>query len=92
MGEVAQADFRTDAEQEECGGVLPRVEVARVAFLLVKKRLRETWKCKWRSPWPTYRATRGSKLPEHPMAEAANYTLSQWEELTVFTSDGSDGR
>jgi len=33
MDEVAQADFRTDAEQEECGGVLPRAEVARVAFL-----------------------------------------------------------
>jgi transposase len=28
-------------------------------------------------------------LPKHPMAEAANYTLSQWEELTVFTSDGA---
>src|SRR6266849_7467973 len=28
-------------------------------------------------------------LPKHPMAEAVNYTLSQWEELTVFTSDGS---
>ena len=23
------------------------------------------------------------------MAEAVNYTLSQWEELTVFTSDGA---
>jgi transposase len=28
-------------------------------------------------------------LPKHPMAEAANYTLSQWEELTVFTRDGA---
>jgi len=28
--EVAQADFRTDAEREECGGVLPRAEVMRV--------------------------------------------------------------
>jgi transposase len=28
-------------------------------------------------------------LPKHPMAEAVNYTLSQWEELTVFTSDGA---
>jgi transposase len=28
-------------------------------------------------------------LPKHPMAEAANYTLGQWEELTVFTSDGA---
>jgi Transposase IS66 family len=27
--------------------------------------------------------------PKHPMAEAVNYTLSQWEELTVFTSDGA---
>jgi transposase len=28
-------------------------------------------------------------LPKHPMAEAANYTLSQWAELTVFCSDGA---
>jgi transposase len=28
-------------------------------------------------------------LPKHPMAEAVNYTLSQWEELTVFTNDGA---
>jgi len=28
-------------------------------------------------------------LPKQPMAEAVNYTLSQWEELTVFTSDGA---
>jgi hypothetical protein len=28
-------------------------------------------------------------LPRHPMAEAVNYALSQWEELTVFTSDGA---
>jgi hypothetical protein len=41
MDEVAQTDFRADAEREECGGVLPRAEVARVAFLLWKKRLRE---------------------------------------------------
>jgi transposase len=26
-------------------------------------------------------------LPKHPMAEAVNYTLSQWEELTVFTRE-----
>src|SRR5258707_13142094 len=37
MDEVAQADFRTDAEREECGGVLPRAEVARVGFLLVEE-------------------------------------------------------
>ena len=36
MDEVAQADFRTDAEREACGGVLPRAEVARVAFLATK--------------------------------------------------------
>lgn len=41
MDEVAQADFRTDAEWGECGGVLPRAEVARVAFLLVEETLRE---------------------------------------------------
>jgi transposase len=27
-------------------------------------------------------------LPKHPMAEAVNYALGQWEELTVFCSDG----
>jgi len=37
MDEVAQADFRTAAEGEECGGVLPRAEVVRAAFLLVEK-------------------------------------------------------
>jgi hypothetical protein len=28
-------------------------------------------------------------LPKHPMAEAVNYTLSQWIELNVFCSDGA---
>jgi transposase len=28
-------------------------------------------------------------LPKHPMAEAVNYTLGQWEELIVFTKDGA---
>jgi transposase len=28
-------------------------------------------------------------LPKHPMAEAVNYTLSQWAELTVFCGDGA---
>jgi transposase len=28
-------------------------------------------------------------LPKHPMAEAVNYTLSQWTELNVFSSDGA---
>jgi transposase len=28
-------------------------------------------------------------LPKHPMAEAVNYTLGQWDELTVFTEDGA---
>jgi transposase len=28
-------------------------------------------------------------LPKHPMAEAVNYTLSQWEALNVFTRDGT---
>ncbi|MGC4048139.1 MAG: IS66 family transposase [Paludibaculum sp.] len=28
-------------------------------------------------------------LPKHPMAEAINYALSQWAELTVFCSDGA---
>ena len=37
MDEVAQADFRTDVKWAECGGVLPRAEVLRVAFLLVEE-------------------------------------------------------
>jgi transposase len=28
-------------------------------------------------------------LPKHPMADAVNYTLGQWDALTVFTSDGA---
>ena len=28
-------------------------------------------------------------LPKHPMADAVNYTLGQWEALTVFTTDGA---
>jgi transposase len=28
-------------------------------------------------------------LPKHPMADAVNYVLSQWEALAVFTTDGA---
>ncbi len=28
-------------------------------------------------------------LPKHPMADAINYVLNQWAELTVFCSDGA---
>ena len=28
-------------------------------------------------------------LPKHPMAEAINYALGQWAELSVFCSDGA---
>lgn len=28
-------------------------------------------------------------LPKHPMAEAVNYALGQWEALNVFTTDGA---
>jgi transposase len=28
-------------------------------------------------------------LPKHPMAEAVNYTLNQWQALSVFASDGA---
>lgn len=28
-------------------------------------------------------------LPKHPMAEAVNYALAQWQELNVFCSDGA---
>jgi transposase len=32
---------------------------------------------------------RDQLLPKHPMAEAVNYTLNQWKELNVFTTDGA---
>jgi len=28
-------------------------------------------------------------IPKHPMADAVNYTLGQWQALTVFTTDGA---
>jgi transposase len=34
-------------------------------------------------------AWKGQILPKHPMAEAVNYALGQWEELNVFCSDGA---
>ena len=37
MDEVAQIDFRTEAEWEECGGILPRAALVRAAFLLVEE-------------------------------------------------------
>jgi hypothetical protein len=33
-------------------------------------------------------AWRDRLLPKHPMAEAINYTLNQWTELSVFAHDG----
>ena len=33
--------------------------------------------------------TKEQLLPKHPMAEAVNYVLSQWNELNVFCSDGA---
>ena len=32
---------------------------------------------------------RDQLLPKHPMAEAVNYALNQWNELNVFTKDGA---
>jgi hypothetical protein len=32
---------------------------------------------------------RDQLLPKHPMAEAVNYALNQWDELSVFTTDGA---
>jgi hypothetical protein len=37
MDEVVQAIFRTDAEREECGSVVPGAEVARLPFLLMEE-------------------------------------------------------
>ena len=34
-------------------------------------------------------AWKAQLLPKHPMAEAINYALSQWEELSVFCADGA---
>jgi hypothetical protein len=34
-------------------------------------------------------AWRDQLLPKHPMAEAVNYALNQWNELNVFTRDGA---
>ncbi len=34
-------------------------------------------------------AWREQLLPKHPMAEAINYALSPWQELSVFSSDGA---
>ena len=34
-------------------------------------------------------AWKGQLLPKHPMAEAIQYGLSQWQELNVFLSDGA---
>ncbi len=34
-------------------------------------------------------AWRDQLLPKHPMAEAVSYTLNQWKELNVFTTDGA---
>jgi len=39
-----------------------------------------------RQKWLTWKE---QLLPKHPMAEAVNYVLSQWEELSVFTTDGA---
>jgi hypothetical protein len=36
-------------------------------------------------PW----AWKEQLLPKHPMAEAVNYALNQWDELNVFTTDGA---
>jgi len=37
----------------------------------------------------TLRAWEDQLLPKHPMAEAVNYTLNQWNELNDFASDGA---
>ena len=39
---------------------------------------------------PRLLAWKEQLLPKHPMAEAVNYTLSQWEALTVFATDGAE--
>jgi transposase len=34
-------------------------------------------------------AQKAKLLPKHPLAEAIGYTLNQWRELTLFTTDGA---
>jgi hypothetical protein len=34
-------------------------------------------------------ACKEQSLPKHPMVEAVNYALGQWEQLNVFCSDGA---
>jgi transposase len=39
--------------------------------------------------WNKFLACKEQLRPKHPMAEAVNYTLGQWEELNVFCFDGA---
>jgi len=38
---------------------------------------------------PLLREEKDKLLPKHPMAQAIGYTLNQWQELTLFLSDGA---
>jgi len=39
--------------------------------------------------WERLWAWKDQLLPKHPMAEAVNYALNQWNELNVFANDGA---
>ena len=74
MDEVAQADFRTDAERVECGRVLPRAEVARVAFLLAE----ETAAGK---PDGEIRGSASGEVPGQPTGQLADRSpAAEWPE------------
>jgi len=65
-------------KQAKDGSVAERLALRQTQSALVLAELRQkllTWK--------------EQLLPKHPMAEAVNYALSQWEELSVFTTDGA---
>ena len=65
-------------KQAAAVSVAERLQIRQVHALPVLAELREkflTWK--------------EQLLPKHPMAEAVNYALGQWQALNVFASDGT---
>jgi transposase len=65
-------------EQAKSLSTQERLGLRRLQSQSVLARLRE---CLW--TW------KDQLLPKHPMAEAVNYCLNQWNELNVFACDGA---
>lgn len=75
--ELIRALYAVEKEAHDIS-VAERLALRQERSLLVLAQLREkllTWK--------------EQLLPKHPMAEAVNYALGQWQELNVFCSDGA---